>query len=89
MADLAHHQGPHVDPHADAQRRADLAGDLAVEAVEPEVDVARGAQRLAAAGRLAVAAAEDRHQAVAQILVDGAVVALDGLAHLRRTAGSG
>ena len=52
-----------------------------------EVDVARRAQRLPASGRLAVAAAEDGHQAVAQILVDAAAVALDGLADLARTAG--
>ena len=87
MADLAHDQrAPRRSPCRCISGMPISLGDLAVEAVEPEVDVARRAQCLAAAGRLAVAAAEDRHQAVAQILVDGAVVALDGLAHLREQA---
>ena len=56
------------------KRLADLGDDLVVEAVERHVDVARGAQGLPAAAGLAVAHTEDRHQAVAQVLVDLAAV---------------
>ena len=86
MADLAHDQRAHVDAYAQHQRPADLAHDVLVQPVEPEVDIARGAQCLAAAGGLSVAAAEDRHQTVAQVFVDGAVVALDRFAHLGEQA---
>ncbi len=82
MADVAQHQGAHVEPHADAQRPADLARDLGIEAVESDVDVARRAQRLAAAGHGAVVRAEHRHQAVAEVLVDPAAAPGDGLAGL-------
>ncbi len=73
--------GSDIDPHADAQRLADLLHDLFVEAIEREIDVAGGGERLPAPCRLAGFCAEDGHQAVTQILVDLAVVAADGLAH--------
>ena len=78
VADATQQQRAGIDADADGERASELGLELRIDAIERQVDVARRAQRLPAAGIDAVALAEHGQQPVAEELVDPAAVRGDG-----------
>ena len=85
VTDVAHDERPHVDPDADAQGLTDLRHDLAVEAIEREVDVAGGGERLPAS-RASPASAPKMAISPSPGTCRSSVVAADGFAYLGEQA---
>ena len=89
IADGAHHHFPGVEPHAHAQLQAPGAayvfGIGAHRGLHGKGGVA-GAQRVVFVGN---GGAEQRHNAVAEHLVDGALEAVHGVHHVVDARGRG
>ena len=81
VAHVAEDHRPDVEADADAERLGQVMGQLLIELIERGRHRARRSQRVPARCRRIAVDAEQRHDAVADELVDPAALAFDRLAH--------
>ena len=79
VADGSHHHGPGIHPHPEGDRGVALPHIGAVPGVDPTAELQCGEHRAQGMVLMGDGGAEQRHEAIAQELIDVAFVAMNGI----------